>query len=101
MEFKFLLFFECSNQTLENRILERAKSSGRSDDNPEALKKRITTYENETKPILELFEKEGKVVKIDAEVGKEEIFESVVKVLGEHGLVEGRKEFKKLDFFYY
>lgn len=101
VEFKFLLFFECSNQTLESRILERAKSSGRSDDNPEALKKRIITFEKETKPILEIFEKERKVVRIDAEVGKEEIFESVIKALLKHGLVEERKEFKKLDFFYY
>jgi hypothetical protein len=29
---------------MEERILERAKTSGRSDDNPETIKKRLVTF---------------------------------------------------------
>ena len=49
----FLMFFECSFEVMEKRLLERGKSSGRADDNPETIKKRFDTYSNETKPILE------------------------------------------------
>lgn len=40
----FLLFFECSFECMEKRLLERAKTSGRSDDNPETIKKRFETF---------------------------------------------------------
>lgn len=38
-----------------DRILERAKTSGRNDDNIESLKKRFATFKNETMPIVDLF----------------------------------------------
>jgi adenylate kinase family enzyme len=42
---------------MEERMLERAKTSGRSDDNPETIKKRLDTFTNTTKPIIEYFSK--------------------------------------------
>jgi UMP-CMP kinase len=36
-----LIYFECPTQTLIDRMTERSKTSGRSDDNPETMKKRI------------------------------------------------------------
>ena len=49
-----------------DRIMESSKQSGRDDDNPETLKKRFQTYMNETMPIIELYEKTGKVKRINA-----------------------------------
>jgi UMP-CMP kinase len=46
-----MLFFECPWEVQEERILGRAKYSGRSDDNPESLKKRFVTFKEETLPI--------------------------------------------------
>ena len=37
------------------RILERAKTSGRDDDNMESLKKRFGVFNNETLPVVEYF----------------------------------------------
>lgn len=37
-------------------MLERAKTSGRSDDNPETIKKRLETFKNATKPIIDYYE---------------------------------------------
>ena len=48
-----MLFFECPLPVLEERILGRAKYSGRSDDNVESLRKRFVTYKEETMPIGE------------------------------------------------
>lgn len=37
---KFLLYFECKEETMVNRMIERSKTSGRADDNPETIKKK-------------------------------------------------------------
>mmetsp|Transcript_23220 Transcript_23220/g.64568 ORF Transcript_23220/g.64568 Transcript_23220/m.64568 type:complete len:456 (-) Transcript_23220:125-1492(-) len=47
-----VLFYKCPLEVLEGRILERAKNSGRSDDNLESLHKRFGTFERETMPII-------------------------------------------------
>ena len=84
-EVSFLLFFECSAEILEKRILDRAKTSGRSDDNLESFKKRIKTYEDETKPLLEMFETKGQILRINSENPVEEVFEEVEKLFKDFG----------------
>lgn len=51
-----LIYFDCPSQILIDRIMERAKTSGRADDNPETIKKRLDTFEKETLPIVKSFE---------------------------------------------
>eukprot|EP00124_Ichthyophonus_hoferi_P003720 Ihof_evm4s342 gene=Ihof_evmTU4s342 len=51
-EVKCVLFFECSQETCLTRAMKRGETSGRSDDNIESFKKRYTTYENSTRPII-------------------------------------------------
>ena len=41
---KTLLYLGCSLETLEKRLIERGKSSGRADDNLETIRKRFNTY---------------------------------------------------------
>ena len=38
----FVFWFDVSEEELERRIMGRAKTSGRNDDNPETLRKRFT-----------------------------------------------------------
>jgi UMP-CMP kinase len=47
----FVLFFECSEPVMQARLLERGKTSGRADDNPESIRKRFVTFEQETMPV--------------------------------------------------
>ncbi|XP_035526153.1 UMP-CMP kinase isoform X1 [Morone saxatilis] len=82
---KFVLFFDCGNEVCINRCLERGKSSGRSDDNRESLEKRIQTYLQSTRPIIELYEKLGKVRTIDASRSVDEVFADVKAVLDKEG----------------
>ena len=48
----FVVFFDANEDTMIERILERAKTSGRSDDNIESLKKRFATFNSESVPIV-------------------------------------------------
>jgi len=78
---KFILYFHCSSGCMRERLLERAKSSGRVDDNEETIKKRLKTFEDQTLPVLDVYEKVGKVQKINAERGIDEIFTDVCVAL--------------------
>ena len=52
-------------EELIRRMLERAKVSGRSDDNEETIKNRLVEYENKTLPVASYYEKQGKEVAIN------------------------------------
>lgn len=54
-------------QVCVSRCLERgAAGSGRSDDNPESLKKRFDTYMNDSVPIIQYYEQQNLVKKVGA-----------------------------------
>ncbi|XP_077065401.1 UMP-CMP kinase [Siphateles boraxobius] len=82
---KFVLFFDCGNEVCIDRCLERGKSSGRTDDNRESLEKRIQTYLQSTRPIIEQYEKQGKVRTIDASRSVDEVFADVKNILDKEG----------------
>jgi len=72
-----VLFFDCDQETCCKRILKRGETSGRSDDNEEALKKRFNTYRESTMPIIELFSYMDKVETIDATQEVDSVFKTV------------------------
>ncbi|XP_068197705.1 UMP-CMP kinase isoform X2 [Antennarius striatus] len=82
---KFVLFFDCDSEVCIGRCLERGKSSGRTDDNRESLEKRIKTYLMSTRPIVELYEKLGKVRSVDASRSVEEVFTDVKAIFDKEG----------------
>lgn len=52
---KTLLYLNCTLETLEKRLLERGKTSGRSDDNLNTIRKRFNTYTEQTTPFLKYY----------------------------------------------
>lgn len=58
------LNLEVPNDELMTRLIERGKTSGRSDDNEETIKARLDVYDKQTKPVLEFYKKEGVAVNI-------------------------------------
>jgi UMP-CMP kinase len=66
----FVLFFDASEEICVERCLSRGElGSGRSDDNPESLKKRVNTYVNDTMPIVNYFVEKNLVRKVNAADG--------------------------------
>jgi len=84
------LFLDCPEEVMRERLLKRGKTSGRSDDNEESIVKRFRTFVETSMPVVDMFEKEDKVVKVSAvgEVG--EIYERVVEGLAGMGLSPSR-----------
>ena len=59
------------------RLLDRAKTSHRTDDNRETFIKRMRTYRNDTQPVLDYYESKSKLVKIDSNKTIEEVYRQV------------------------
>lgn len=77
---QFILFFECPKDVAINRCLKRGQHSGRADDNPESMAKRLDTYLNQTMPIVEHYEKMGLVRRIDSSRPIKLVFDDVKKL---------------------
>jgi adenylate kinase len=77
-EINAVLALEVSEHELIGRLLNRGKTSGRSDDvNEEVIRARITEYENKTSPVAGYYDQFGKVVKIKGEGDIETIFDAL------------------------
>lgn len=59
-----LIDLAVDEQELIDRLMLRGKTSGRSDDNLETIKKRLEVYHNQTKPVTEYYEKLGKYASV-------------------------------------
>ncbi|MBO7202356.1 MAG: adenylate kinase [Paludibacteraceae bacterium] len=64
-------------QELINRLIERGKTSGRSDDNLETIKKRLDTYNEQTSPVIDFYKEDGKLANIQGMGSIEDIFASI------------------------
>jgi len=83
---RFTLFFDCPEDVMQERLLNRGKTSGRSDDNAESIKKRFKTFIETSMPVVDYYEKEGKVVKVRAVDSPDEVYEVVKQKLKERGI---------------
>ena len=81
---KGALYIEVSNDEMKKRLLGR--NEGRADDNEETIGKRLETFEKETKPIVEYFERQKNLIKIDGMKTVDEISIEVGDKFKEKGL---------------
>ncbi|XXQ39455.1 Nucleoside diphosphate kinase-like domain-containing protein [Plasmodiophora brassicae] len=77
-----VLYFDAPDEVLVQRLLDRGKSSGRSDDNTSTIQKRLATFHQESVPAVQHYQQFGKVAKIDAVRSKDAVFTDVKRVLG-------------------
>ncbi|KAJ3195213.1 hypothetical protein HK101_000807 [Irineochytrium annulatum] len=98
---RLVLFFSCPLNVLEERLLERGKTSGRADDNIDTIKKRFKTFEDQSMPVVDHYELDGRVVKISSTKTIEEVYAETRAVFvdggdagakaGAGGIVEAKK----------
>ena len=70
-----VLSLQVSDDELMRRMIERGKTSGRSDDaNPDVVANRIQVYKNETFPLADFYTQQGKLQNIKGEGSVDEIF---------------------------
>ncbi|PZU49069.1 MAG: adenylate kinase [Microbacterium sp.] len=69
------------------RLSLRAAEQGRADDNAESIAKRLSIYESETAPILEVYRERGIADAVDGVGTLDEVFERIVIALAARGIV--------------
>ncbi len=65
---------EVDDEELTDRLVKRGAMSGRSDDNPETIKKRLDVYHSSTQPLKEYYTKTGHYRSIKGMGGIDEVF---------------------------
>ncbi len=55
----------------------------RDDDKPETVQKRLTVYHEQTQPLIDYYKKQGILQSVDGTVPMDEVFRSIVAILGE------------------
>jgi adenylate kinase/UMP-CMP kinase len=78
---ELVLFFDCPEEVMTERLLSRGKTSGRTDDNAETIRKRFKTFVESSLPVVGHYEAQGKAHKISAIQPPDEVFLEVQKVL--------------------
>ena len=82
VDMRFVLFLECDEDKLIDRINARSAASGtakREDDNIEVLRKRFHVYRDQSMPIVDFYSQLDMVRRIDANGTKDEVWQQVVQ----------------------
>lgn len=81
-EIALVLALEVTEEELVKRLLNRGKTSGRSDDTDEAvIRKRFSVYSNETTPVADHYRKAKKFTAVKGEGTVDEIFDAACAVI--------------------
>eukprot|EP01116_Phalansterium_solitarium_P006340 TRINITY_DN1863_c0_g3_i1.p2 TRINITY_DN1863_c0_g3~~TRINITY_DN1863_c0_g3_i1.p2 ORF type:complete len:263 (-),score=71.05 TRINITY_DN1863_c0_g3_i1:143-931(-) len=86
VDVKFVLFFDCPEEVMEQRLLKRGETSGRTDDNIESIKKRFRTFLESTVPVVDKYGAQDKAVKVDGTKAVDEVWKLVDQQLKAHGI---------------
>lgn len=76
-----MIELDVPEEELMTRLIKRGQESGRADDNEETIKKRLVVYHNQTAPLKEWYEKEGKRCYINGLGELDRIFADIVAAI--------------------
>jgi len=76
-----MVSLEAPDQELIDRLLLRAKTSGRSDDTFEVISVRLREYNEKTKPVADFYDKKNKYFPVNGVGEIDEIFDNIVEVI--------------------
>ncbi|XP_055349097.1 adenylate kinase isoenzyme 1-like [Paramacrobiotus metropolitanus] len=78
---KAAIYFECPDDVMAKRLADRGKTSGRSDDNPDTIKKRLDVFKKQTLPVVEFYKGKNLLRVVNGNREVEAIFADVVKIM--------------------
>jgi adenylate kinase len=76
-----VLEFQLLEEVSIERLTLRAQEEGRADDTPEAIRRRLRLYHEQTEPLIEHYRARGNLVGIPADRPIEEVFQEIIRVL--------------------
>jgi adenylate kinase len=77
-----VIALDAPEDVLVDRLVERAREQGRSDDTLEAIRERMHEYREHSMPVLDHYRRQGvRVLDVDATGGVDEVFERIKRAL--------------------
>jgi adenylate kinase len=76
-----ILFFDLPDDVALERMKGRAGEEGRGDDTPEAMRRRLQIYHDQTVPVVEHYRASGKLVPLHATRSVDEVFAEIESAL--------------------
>jgi len=76
-----VILLEIPREESLKRLQKRAEIEHRADDTQDAINERLNLYENETKPVIEKYRRQGNLLVIDGTPDIETIFQDIVTKL--------------------
>ena len=83
-EISLVLCLDVDEQILTERLLNRGKYSGRSDDNLKTIESRLKVYHQQTEPLIEFYKKQNKLFEINGNGDVESVFKLITDVIDNH-----------------
>ncbi|TPX35707.1 hypothetical protein SmJEL517_g01885 [Synchytrium microbalum] len=80
---KSILYLDCSEQVMLQRLLKRSETSGRVDDNIESIKKRFVTFQETSYPVVEHYRQLSKVKTVGCEKDVDAVYDDVKAAVAE------------------
>lgn len=62
---------------LVERLLKRGETSGRADDNRATIQERMRVYQTQTAPLINYYQKQGKLAVVDGKLDPDTVFEHI------------------------
>jgi adenylate kinase len=79
-----VLELQVIEDVLIDRLLKRAISEGRKDDNRETIHERMRVYRTQTAPLVAYYANQGKLAPIDGMVETDEVFSQIIDSIESH-----------------
>jgi adenylate kinase len=72
---------DVATEKLVDRLSGRAQQEGRADDSPEAVRKRLAVYSEQTAPVVDYYRNQGKLACVHGEGGMDEVFSRILEAI--------------------
>jgi len=72
---------DVDTELLIGRLAGRAQAEGRADDSPEAVRNRLTVYNDATAPVVDFYRNTGRLACVDGVGGMDEVFSRILSTL--------------------
>ena len=76
-----VIYLKVEMEEVQRRILKRAEIEQRADDTPATVKARVENFFAQTMPLVDYYEKQGKLVEINGMQDIEHVFADICKVI--------------------
>ncbi len=72
---------DVDTELLITRLAGRAQAEGRADDSPEAVRHRLTVYNDATAPVVDFYRNTGRLACVDGVGGMDDVFQRIIATL--------------------